>query len=84
MAIGGMALLILGSLRYSTYKLHEREIEARRQGGASVSGGQSSSLAGSGGGSHTVPSREMGTQTGESGISTGVDKAENVGYVSLG
>ena len=85
MAIGGMALLILGSLRYSTFKLHEREIEARKREGVPPSAsGQSSSTGSGGGGSHTVPSREMGTQTGESSTSTSVDKAENVGYVSLG
>ena len=81
MAIGGMALLILGSLRYSSYKLHEREIQARKQG-LSMGGSQSSS-AESGGGSHTVPSREVGTQTGD-GNTSGAGKAENVGYVSLG
>jgi len=84
MAIGVMALLILGSLRYSSYKLHEREILMRKAGvEGGGGGGQSSSSAGSGGGSHTVQSREMGTQTGESGADGG-GKAENVGYVSLG
>ncbi|KAL6719659.1 hypothetical protein ACLMJK_001580 [Lecanora helva] len=82
MAIGGMALLILGSLRYSSYKLHEQEIQARKLGGAGQSS-SSSSGSGGGGGGHTVSSREMGTQTSESAV-TGVDKAENVGYVSLG
>ena len=86
MAIAGMAVLILGSLRYSSYKLHEREILERKKGGA---GGGSGNGAGGGGvqsssgGSHTVPSREMGTQTSESSAG-GIDKAENVGYVSLG
>jgi len=80
MAIGVMALLILGSLRYSSYKLHVREIEARKA--QSSSGGQGTSTGSGGGGGYTVPSREMGTQTGES--AGGVEKAENVGYVSLG
>lgn len=81
MAIGVMALLILGSLRYSTYKLHMREMQARKA--QSLAGGQGTTSTGSGGGGgHTVPSREMGTQTGEGG--GGIEKAENVGYVSLG
>lgn len=81
MGIATMALLILGTLRYSSYKVHERQIEARKKG---VSGSTSSS-SGSGG-SFTVPSREMSTQTGDEGkdAGEGTDKAENVGYVSLG
>ena len=82
MAIGGMALLILGSLRYSSYKLHELEIQARKQGAAS-SGSQSSSTGSGSGGGHTVSSREISTQTSGSSAAE-VDKAENVGYVSLG
>lgn len=77
MAIGVAAVLTLGSLRYSSYRLHEREMEAKR-----VQGRGEGSGAGGGGGGHTVASREMGTQTGES--VGGVEKAENVGYVSLG
>ena len=75
-----MAVLILGSLRYSTYKIHEREMEARRKGGVSVVG-QGTSSTGSGA-SFTVPSREMGTQTGEQDV--GIGKAVDVGYTSLG
>lgn len=80
MAIAGMAVLILGSLRYSSFKLHEREIQARKL--ASGSAGSQGSSSPSGGSSHTTPSREMGTQTEAQGA--GVDKAENVGFVSLG
>lgn len=40
MGIATMALLILGTLRYSSYKVHERQIEARKKG---VSGSTSSS-----------------------------------------
>ena len=81
MGIATMALLILGTLRYSSYKVHEREIEERKKG---LSGSTSSSS--DSGGSFTVPSREMSTQTGDEGKDAGVgtDKAENVGYVSLG
>ena len=78
MAIAIMAVLILGSLRYSSYKIHEREIEARKMVGKEGSGG-----GGRGEGEkYTVPSREMGTQT--SGDADAMGKGENVGYVSLG
>lgn len=78
MAIGLMAVLILGSLRYGSYKMHERDVEARKkEGGAQGSG------AGTGAG-FTVPSREMGTQTGREEKGGMGDKSENVGYVSLG
>ncbi|KAL2039111.1 hypothetical protein N7G274_008160 [Stereocaulon virgatum] len=86
MGIATMALLILGTLRYSSYKVHERELEARKKGS---SGGTSSNSSSSGSaGSFTVPSRDMATQTGDggrdAGVGVGSDKAENVGYVSLG
>ena len=84
MAIGLMAVLILGSLRYGSYKMHERDIEARKQAGSqgSGSGTGSGSGSGSGGAGFTVPSREIATQTEEKGAMG--DKSENVGYVSLG
>lgn len=83
MAIGLMAVLILGSLRYSSYKMHERDIEERKKGAQSQSSGTGTS-SGSAGGSFTVPSREMGTQTGTEEKGGMGDKSENVGYVSLG
>lgn len=79
MAIAGMAGLILGSLRYGSWKMHQREVREREGRGRESGGG-----GGGGGKGHTVASREMGTQTGESGGAGGMDKAENVGYVSLG
>ncbi len=83
MAIGVMALLILGSLRYSSYKLHEREMQAMKaQREASGGSGSGTGAGGGGGGGHTVSSRETGTQTDDRG--GGIEKAENVGYVSLG
>lgn len=81
MAIGLMAVLILGSLRYGSYKMHEREMEARKME-ASSQGLGTGAGGGSGGAGFTVPSREMGTQTEEKGGMG--DKSENVGYVSLG
>jgi len=81
--IATMALLILGSLRYSSYKLHEREIEARKKGLPPAASQGTSTSSGSGGGANfTVPSREIGTQTSEGG--DGIDKAVDVGYTSLG
>ncbi|KAL9133028.1 MAG: hypothetical protein Q9175_005792 [Cornicularia normoerica] len=83
MGIGLMAVLILGSLRYGSFKMHEREIEARKKEASSQSSGTMTS-SGSAGGSFTVPSREMGTQTGAEEKGAMGDKSENVGYVSLG
>lgn len=84
MAIAGMALLILGSLRYSTYRLHVREMEGRLAAEKKEKG------AGEGaGGAWTVQAREMGTQTQGAGADTEAMLA-NVGrdgspaYVSLG
>ena len=81
MAIGMMAVLILGTLRYGSYKMHEREIEEKKKGPGLQSSGMGTSGA-SGGVGFTVSSREMGTQTEEKGGMG--DKSENVGYVSLG
>ena len=82
MAIATMALLILGSLRYSSYKIHEQDMEQRK---LEMKGHGSSTSSGSGG-SYTVQSRDMGTQAGDGGkdASVGSEKPENVGYVSLG
>ena len=90
MAIATMALLILGSLRYGSYKIHEAEMEQRRREmNKAHSSSTSSGSGGSGGGvNFTVQSRDMGTQAGDGGGKDagvgGVEKAENVGYVSLG
>lgn len=83
MAIVGMAGLILGSLRYGSWKMHQREVR-EREGRERGNGGRGREEGGGGGGGHTVASREMGTQTGEGGGVGGMEKAENVGYVSLG
>lgn len=78
MAIAGMAGLILGSLRYGSWKMHQREVREREGRERGDGGG------GGGGKGHTATSREMGTQTGEGVGVGGMEKAENVGYVSLG
>lgn len=83
MAIGMMAVLILGSLRYGSYKMHEREMEVRKKEASAQSSGTGTGT-GAGTGSFTVPSREMGTQTGAEEKGGIGDKSENVGYVSLG
>ncbi|MCJ1340278.1 hypothetical protein MMC09_005572 [Bachmanniomyces sp. S44760] len=91
MAIAGMALLILGSLRYSSYMIHlqdeERKAMAAGSGsgrGPSIEGGLGT--AGSGRGrDYTVPAREMGTQTGDSdAMLASMDKGSSPSYVSLG
>ena len=91
MAIATMALLILGSLRYGSYKIHEAEMEQRKREmdkshGSSSTGSGSGS--GNGGMNFTVQSREVGTQAGGEGREDkgvgGSEKPENVGYVSLG
>ncbi|KAL9633470.1 MAG: hypothetical protein Q9164_004684 [Protoblastenia rupestris] len=84
MAIAVMAVLILGSLRWGSYKIHEREIKARKMAGRGkvADGGAGAGVVG-----YTQASREMGTQTEGNGGGGGVgerDKAESVGYVSLG
>ena len=87
MAIGLMAVLILGSLRYGSYKMHEKEMEARKKEASSQSTGTGTGTGsgnGSAGAGFTVPSREMGTQTGAEEKGSMGDKSENVGYVSLG
>ena len=87
MAIGLMAVLILGSLRYGSYKMHERESEARKKEASSqglTTGAGTGGGSGSAGSGFTVPSREMGTQTGAEEKGSIGDKSENVGYVSLG
>ena len=82
MAIGLMAGLILGSLRYGSYKMHEREMEARKmEAGAQGTGAGTGT---GGGGGFTVSSREIGTQTGAEEKGGMGEKSENVGYVSLG
>ncbi|MCJ1268204.1 hypothetical protein MMC22_008090 [Lobaria immixta] len=87
MAIAGMAFLILGSLRYSTYKMHERDHE-RELTAASFST-QSSNTSSSGAGNYTVPSREMATQTSPPGgeahaVLASADEGGGGSYVSLG
>ncbi|KAL9104375.1 MAG: hypothetical protein Q9163_000675 [Psora crenata] len=78
MAIAFMAILILGSLRWGSYKIHEREIAARKMAAKAQSdegNGRPTAF--------TQPSREAGTQT-AGNEAADRDKAENVGYVSLG
>ncbi|KAI4282639.1 MAG: hypothetical protein L6R35_005348 [Caloplaca aegaea] len=87
MAIAGMALLILGSLRYTTYRLHVREQDKRLA--AEEQRGRREEEKKNGGG-WTVQAREMGTQTQTSGGTDTEAMLANVGrdgspaYVSLG
>ena len=83
MAIAGMAILILASLRYTTYMIHLQDEERKRMERETNNGKTNSGTgAGTGGGAaYTTPSREMGTQTGEGGTELA---AVNTSYVSLG
>ncbi|KAI4244662.1 MAG: hypothetical protein L6R40_002866 [Gallowayella cf. fulva] len=88
-------VLILGSLRYITYKIHvrdqERQIEAEKAKADSRTE-SSSGGGGGGGGKFTVPSREMSTQTGDGdteamdteAMLANVSQDGSPAYVSLG
>ncbi|MCJ1258910.1 hypothetical protein MMC24_006744 [Lignoscripta atroalba] len=85
MAIVSMAFLILGSLRYSSYRIHLQDQERKLAAKADASGSTSST--GSGGDTYTVPSREIGTQTGEPEAmlaSMSMNSGSSPSYVSLG
>ncbi|MCJ1385139.1 hypothetical protein MMC17_008258 [Xylographa soralifera] len=79
MAIVGMAFLILGSLRYSSYMIHMQEIERKRMATTTPT------YTDSGGGNYTTPSRSTATQTGDSEVLVAsIDSGSNPSYVSLG
>ena len=79
----GSEVLILSSLRYSSYKLHARE-QAKKVAASSSSSSSSYSSTGSGnGGSFTVPSREAGTQTSDD-MSPSTGSGVDPSLVSLG
>lgn len=80
-------VLILGSLRFITYKMHVRDQERRIAADKAKANNSSSTGTGSGGNNFTVPSREMSTQT--SGADTeamlaNVSRDGSPAYVSLG
>ena len=85
LAIAAMAVMVLGSLRFASYRIHERDQERQRLAAATGNsragkGGRGGSGSGSG---HTVPSREMGTQT-EEVMMRSVEEGSGPGYVTLG
>ncbi|KAL8922568.1 MAG: hypothetical protein Q9208_005071 [Pyrenodesmia sp. 3 TL-2023] len=100
MAIACMAVLILGSLRYSTYRIHLREqekrfaaekVKAEAGGGGGGNGGGGGG--GGGGNNYTVTSRDMGTQAGggdgagttdTEAMLANVSRDGSPAYVSLG
>ncbi|KAL8906241.1 MAG: hypothetical protein Q9171_006346 [Xanthocarpia ochracea] len=92
MAIGCMAVLILGSLRFITYKMHVRDQErqiAADKAKADHNNNNNSSSSGSNNNSNnfTVPSREMGTQTSggdAEAMLANVSRDGSPAYVSLG
>lgn len=82
-------VLILGSLRFITYKMHVRDQERRVAADKEAKAHNDSSSSGSGSGSgnnhFTVPSREMSTQTGDTeAMLANVSKDGSPAYVSLG
>ena len=79
MAIAFAGILILGSLRVGSYKMHERENEARKSAGR-VQNEEGSGGAGGGGGSGHG---EKGTDAGTDAVKPGA-KVGDLGYVSLG
>ncbi|KAL8648626.1 MAG: hypothetical protein Q9226_005911 [Calogaya cf. arnoldii] len=81
-------ILILGSLRFITYKIHVRDQERRIAADKAKANDTSSTSSGSGGSNFTVPSREMSTQT-SGGADTeamlaNVSQDGSPAYVSLG
>lgn len=87
LAIVCMAGMVLGALRVASWRKEAREAEVARvkaetekqKEGSSGGGG-----GGGGGGVHTVPSREMGTQTEEVMMMRSVEEGTGPSYVSLG
>ena len=77
MAIAFAGILILGSLRVGSYKMHERENEARKSAGRVQS--EEGSGSGGGGGGHGEKSGDAGADAVKSG-----GKVGDLGYVSLG
>ena len=79
MAVGGMAFLILGSLRYATYKTHLEKLAATSgtaSGGASNAAGSSGSPIST----YTTPGREMATQTEDNSVAlVGADLDSGLG-----
>jgi hypothetical protein len=74
-------VLILGSLRYSSYMMHLQDQERKKMASMNLS----SSGSGDGGSNFTTPPRSTSTQTGESEtMSSSVDTEASSGYVSLG
>ncbi|KAL8708723.1 MAG: hypothetical protein Q9220_006449 [cf. Caloplaca sp. 1 TL-2023] len=90
LAIAGMAGLILGTLRYTTYRIHVMDEERKAAAEKSKAEAEFESGSGGGGGrggNFTVNSREMGTQTGSAdteAMLANVDKDGSPAYVSLG
>ncbi|MDI1492498.1 MAG: hypothetical protein OHK93_003712 [Ramalina farinacea] len=78
MAIAFAGILILGSLRVGSYKMHERENEARKSAGRGQ-GEEGSGGGGGGGGGHGDKSGDAGADAAKSG-----GKVGDLGYVSLG
>ena len=83
LAIAVMASMVLGSLRFASYRIHEHDQQRQRLAAATGNPNASTKGGGTGGGGHTVPSRETGTQT-EEVMMRSVEEGSGPSYVSLG
>ena len=82
LAIALIVSMVFVSLRFASYRTHERNQEKQRL--AAATGNPDAGIRGGGaGGGHTVPTREMGTQT-EEVMMRSVEEGNGPSYVSLG
>ena len=83
LAIVCMAGMVLGALRVASWRKEAREAELARVKAETDQEKGKEGSSGGGGGGHTVPSREMGTQT-EEVMMRSVEEGTGPSYVSLG
>ena len=82
LAIVCMAGMVLGALRVASWRKEAREVELAKVKATTEKEKEKEGSSGGGGG-HTVPSREMGTQT-EEVMMRSVEEGSGPSYVSLG
>ncbi|KAL9046139.1 MAG: hypothetical protein Q9214_000949 [Letrouitia sp. 1 TL-2023] len=84
MALATMAVLILGSLRWSTYQIRVREMEKVAEEKAQSSRSKQGKGE-NGGGGYTISAREVGTQTSQAeAMLVNASATDSPAYVSLG
>ncbi|KAI4160986.1 MAG: hypothetical protein LQ342_005271 [Letrouitia transgressa] len=85
MALATMAVLILGSLRWSTYQMRVKEMEKVAEEKKAQSSSFKEGKGEIGGGGYTVSAREVGTQTGQAeAMLVNASATDSPAYVSLG